>query len=423
MKLAWLRGSLGFLAFTAAGLPAAAQTPTEAAPEPGLAAEPAPAPVVVEQEHAVAPAPPTEVEASPELKWYEPLSTPVKVESAMTSARLGFLLQPQFESVGSPALDGQSNNLFLRRTRFLFGMTAFKDLDLFFDTEFANLLKAGADGVKSTPGMNILDAFLTYKVVGDLFKVDAGYLLPPLSHNALQSAGTMLSWDYFVNSFRHSNVFGTSADPTGRDLGLQLRGLVADGLLEYRVAMLQGLREPQGPDMPPTEVQSQNMFRLAARLQLNLLDPETGYFYGGTYLGTKKVLSFGVAYDFQDSYKYLAIDGLLDLPIGPGVLTAQVNVVQMDGDDWLALPKQTAIMGEAGFTFASLRLAPIVRFEQRIMDTSTAAAPDETRISGGLAYWAHSHSFNVKAFFTHVDPDLAVHSYNQINLQTQLYLF
>ncbi|HKO93613.1 MAG TPA: hypothetical protein VJU61_20810, partial [Polyangiaceae bacterium] len=330
---------------------------------------------------------------------------------------------PQFESVGSPTLDGQQNNLYLRRTRFIFGMTAFKNLDVFFDTEFANLFKAGAaDGIKATPvGVNVLDAFLTYKVVGDLFKVDAGYLLPPLSHNALQSAGTLYSWDYFDNSFRHSNVFGTSANPTGRDLGLQLRGLVVDGLLEYRVAMLQGLREP--PVMGGTEVGSQNMFRLGARLQLNLLDPETGFAYWGSYLGTKKILSFGVAYDFQDSYKYFAIDGFLDLPLGPGVLTAQVDVVQMDGDDWVALPKQTAIMGEAGFTFASLRLSPILRFEMRKMDTNDAANPDETRIGGGLAYWAHSHSFNVKAFFTHVDPDPAAHAYNQINVQTQVFLF
>jgi hypothetical protein len=345
------------------------------------------------------------------------------VETPAVSARLGILLQPQFESVGSPALDGQQNNLFLRRTRFIFGMTAFKDLDVFFDTEFANLFKAGAaDGIKSTPGMNILDAFLTYKIAGDLFKVDAGYMLPPLSHNALQGAGTLYSWDYFANSFRHSNAFGSSADPTGRDLGVQLRGLVVDGLLEYRVAMLQGRREP--PVMGGTEVGSQNMFRLGARLQLNLLDPETGYAYWGSYLGTKKVLSFGVAYDFQDNYKYLAVDGILDLPIGPGVLTAQVDVVQMDGDDWLTtLPKQTAVMGEAGFTFASLRLAPIVRFEMRKMDVNEAANPDETRIGGGLAYWAHSHSFNVKAFFTHIDPDFAAHAYNSINVQTQVFLF
>src|SRR6187431_3111287 len=103
MKLAWLRGSLGFLAFTAAALPAAAQTPaaTETAPapaeQPALPAEPSPT-VEAASLGTEAPPPPAE------LKWYEPVATPVKVETPVVSARLGILLQPQFESVGSPAL-------------------------------------------------------------------------------------------------------------------------------------------------------------------------------------------------------------------------------------------------------------------------------------------------------------------------------
>ena len=63
--------------------------------------------------------------------------------------------------------------------------------------------------------MNIQDAFATAKPFGDVFKIDAGYMLPPLSHNAIQGAGTLYSWDYFANSFRSTAnmLLGSSASP------------------------------------------------------------------------------------------------------------------------------------------------------------------------------------------------------------------
>jgi hypothetical protein len=363
---------------------------------------------------------PSEPPPPAEAKWYEPVASPTKIETATSSVKLGALMQGQFESVGSSGLDGMSNNLFMRRARILLGATLFDDLEFFFETDFADLHKANAEGVKSTPGMNIQDAFFTYKGLGDPLKVDFGYILPPSSHNGLQSAASLYGWDYYANSFRNSNAFNTSAGPVGRDLGLQLRGLLLDKKLEYRLSALQGLREPA----TMTDVQAQNMFRLAARVQVNVLDPETGFFYGGTYFGAKQILSFGAFYDFQDEYKHWGVDGFLDMPLGPGALTVQANLVQYDGGDYIAaLPKQTSIMAEAGYTFAAARLSPIVRFETRTMDESSAASPDETRISGGLAYWLHGHKFNLKAFYTRVNPDPAPHGYNAINLQAQFFWF
>ena len=65
------------------------------------------------------------------------------------------------------------------------------------------------------------------------------------------------------------------------------------------------------------------MFRAAGRVQVNLMDPETGFFYAGTYLGTKKILSIGASFDFQDAqdqtaYKYFAGDVFVDHAVRPG---------------------------------------------------------------------------------------------------------
>lgn len=441
-RLGSARGACALLAtlLVSSGALAQEQPPPPDAPPPAPAAEPAPAPLPPPAEPAPEPAgaqpgpgmglpgptadtapaptdlPATAAPAAPPKMPPGP-ATPLKIEGATSSIKLGVLLQPQFESVGSSALDGMANNIFLRRTRLLFGGTLFKDIEWFIDTDFADLFKAGADGVKSTPGMNVQDAYATFKVVDEAFKVDLGYMLPPLSHNALQGATTLFSWDYFANSFRHGTAFGSSGNPVGRDAGIQLRGLVADGLLEYRAGLFQGRREAA----TTAEMQSQNMFRVAARVQLNLLDAEPGFFYWGSYLGTKRILSFGASYDFQDSYKHVSGDGFLDMEVGPGVLTAQVNVQHWDGDDWLDLPAQTALMGEAGYTFYGPRLSPIVRFERRWVDDNEAL--EETRIAGGIALWPYAHNFNLKAFYTRVMPGADADGYNQVNVQAQFFVF
>jgi hypothetical protein len=357
----------------------------------------------------------------------------LKIENPDATLKLGVLFQPQYEMAGNAVANGVSHNLFVRRVRFLVGATLFKNIEFFFDTDYPDLFKTtsqgggmiaggGVDpgGVKNTPGLNVQDAFGTFKALGDSLKIDMGYMLPPSTHNADQGAGTLYSWDYFTNSFRNSNSFTSSANPVGRDAGLQLRGLVLDNHLEYRAGLFQGRRNT----FADGKVAGRNFFRFAARLQVNLLDAETGFFYAGTYLGTKKVLSFGGTVDVQNDYIHWGVDGFLDLPVGPGLLTAQANVAHYDGKTFLVaapLPKQTSLMGEAGYLIDAVDLSPIVRFERQwISPTST----HETRFGGGVAFWPYGHAFNVKAFYLRVKPDAAgQHGFNQINLQTQVYVF
>ena len=122
-------------------------------------------------------------------------------------------------------------------------------------------------------------------------------------------------------------------------------------------------------------------------------------------------------------------DVFLDLPVGPGVATAQVNVAHYDGDDFLvpggvttaALAEQTSVMAEAGYLFDAIDLSPIVRFERQWISPTSS---HETRVAAGLAFWPYSHGFNVKAFYQRIIPDAeGQHGYNQINLQTQVYVF
>jgi hypothetical protein len=409
--------------------PVAGDPAPVAAAEPAVVAPPAPvapAPVVVEP----APAPPADGPRPPPVE-------PFKIETPSGSIKFGVLVQPQFEATGSQTLNSTAMNLFVRRTRILVGATLFKSFDFFFDTDFPDLFKADATGARNTNGLNIQDAFGTVKIAGDLVKLDLGYMLPATSHNGLQGAGTLYGWDYYANSFRHSNAFnsGGTGTPIGRDAGLQLRGLVAGGHLEYRLGAFQGFRKPVAGSL----VQSRNGFRVAGRVQVNILDAEPGFFYGGTYLGAKKIISVGGGFDIQDKYRHASGDVFVDLPVGPGVLTAQGNFGYWNGGSTLtAFPEQSAIMAEAGYLINAINVSPIVRFENRMVVAAkeSAANPDETRIGGGLAFWPYGHNINLKAFVMNITPSFptpvavppavagpAAHSYLSFNIQAQLYAF
>jgi len=348
-----------------------------------------------------------------------------------SSLRVGLLLQPQFQSVNNATLDSYSSNLYLRRTRILVGGSLFGVFDFFFDTDYPNLFLpaagtaagGGATYLKSTPGMNIQDAFGTWKVFKDMVKIDVGYMLPPLFHNAVQGATTLYAWDYFAYAFTSTvspqgvPVFGSSANPIGRDLGVQVRGLVLNGHLEYRAGLFQGLRDAPST----TDVGARNFFRFAARIQLNLLDAEPGFFYQGTYLGARKIVSVGGTVDIQDSYKLFGGDVFVDLPVGPvGVVTAQVDVAHWNGGSFITvLPKETALMSEAGFVFAPVQVGPVIRYE-RLWPTGGA---NQARYVAGVGYWPYGHNSNVKAFYTRFHEDGAARDLNQFNVQWQLYFF
>jgi hypothetical protein len=423
------------------------QTPPPDAPAPdSSAAAPVPPPAP--------PAPPMEVIAPPMAPSAPPMAPsapPPTVAPASypptasfksdigngSTLKVGLLLQPQFQSLGSTALDGNSYNLYIRRTRLLVAGTLFGSFEYFFDTDYPNLFLATNEGptataaattTKATPGMNIQDAFATWKAYGDMIKFDVGYMLPPMAHNAVQGAGTLYSWDYFAFSFLSTAnaLLGSTASPVGRDAGVQFRGLLLDGHIDLRLGLFQGLRateEPAAAMGMATTVGSNNFFRATGRLQINLLDSEPGFFYAGTYLGKKKILSIGITGDTQKSYHYYGGDVFADLPLGPGIFTAQVDVVHMTGGTFIALAKQSALMSEVGFNFGGLNLSPIFRFEHLWGGTSSGGttSSDQTHVGGGLAFWPYGHNSNIKAFYLRNTQTGTPHGDNQVNVQWQVY--
>jgi hypothetical protein len=322
--------------------------------------------------------------------------------------KLGVLGQFQGEWLEDPVNDDTTQNLFVRRMRLLFGGQVAKNVSFFVETDAPNLGKTVPGGKNINPGLVVQDAYAEIRL-HDALLLNAGLMFVPFSRNSVQSAASLLPIDYGAYTFSTS---AATQSTVGRDTGFQARGYFLDNRLEYRIGAFQGARDAA----------SHRSFRYTGRVQCQLLEPEgTGYFYTGTYFGTKKVAAVAAAFDTQSDYKAYDADGFIDYPIGPGAITGQLGWSRVDGGDtFLTLPKQNVVLLEAGYFIRDLKISPVVQFTNRgIVGTGTG---DENRWSLGVNYWWARHNANVKAAWSRIDPRLAA-ARNGFTIQLQIFYF
>src|SRR6185295_6435718 len=231
--------------------------------------------------------------------------------------KLGILGQFQADTIEDPATDAQTSNLFIRRLRLMFGGQVTKNVTFFVETDSPNLGKTLATGANIQPPMILQDAYASFKAT-NAFSVDAGLMFVPFSRNFLQSAASLLPIDYGAYTYSQS---GPTESSTGRDTGFQAKGYLLKDRLEYRIGAFQGRRDPA----------SHRAFRYAGRVQYNVFDPEVGFFYTGTYLGKKRIVSIGGALDHQSDYDGYDLDVFIDHALGAGAFTGQFDCNRFDG--------------------------------------------------------------------------------------------
>lgn len=322
--------------------------------------------------------------------------------------KLGVLGQFQADWLEDPGADDTTQNLFIRRIRLLFGGQVAKNVSFFVETDAPNLGKTLPGGKNISPGAIVQDAYGEFKL-HDAFALDAGLMFVPFSRNSIQSAASLLPIDYGAYTFTQT---GPTQSIVGRDAGFQAKGYVLDNRLEYRLGAFQGARDAS----------SHRSFRYAGRVQYQLLEPEAmGFFYTGTYLGTKKVMAIGAAFDTQNDYHAYDADVFVDYPSGPGAVTAQVAYNRFDGDDtFVTLPRQNVVLVEVGYFLRDLKLTPVFQFTRRgVVDTTVG---DETRWSIGANYWWAGHNANIKGAFGRIDPR-GLAEQNEFTVQLQLFYF
>jgi len=299
-----------------------------------------------------------------------------------SSIQFGFLAQPQAEWLTTADGTDTSQNLFLRRLRLIVGGKVNEKISFFIETDSPNLGKGTATSRKVEESVYLQDVILTY-TFRDEIQLDGGMLLVPMSHNSTQGATTLLAIDYGAYSF-------LASDPTtsrcGRDYGVQARGYVLGKHLEYRLGVFQGFRD----------VTATTPFRYSGRAVWYPFEAETGFFYSGTNLGSKRILAVGTGFDHQADYTAAAFDVYWDWKIrGDDGLTAQLDYLHYDGGrTFQQLPDQGTWLAEAGYYHSGLKIGPFAQVTRRAYGDPLQS--DETRYQIGVAYWLGGHRLNLK---------------------------
>jgi hypothetical protein len=297
-----------------------------------------------------------------------------------TEARIGFLVQPRFESIGNTAENARANDLYLRRFRLLAGGKIASKLSFFVESGGPNLWKKDADGKRSTDFF-LQDAYLSYAFRPE-FQLDGGMLITPVSRNSAHSAASLLPIDYGPFSFLAS---APTRSKFGRDYGMQARGYLKRHF-EYRFGVYRGNTDHDGA-FP---------YRYLARVVWYPFDADTGFFYTGPTFGGRKVVGIGASLDRQGDYSANSVDVFMDLPVGGGdALTAHANFIRYDGGSaFESLPKQNTWLMEASYYFNKVRISPYLQIASR--NYTDLDSPDDMKVEAGAAFWILGHRFNIK---------------------------
>jgi hypothetical protein len=170
----------------------------------------------------------------------------------------------------------------------------------------------------------------------------------------------------------------------------------------------------EGPDNPDDNL------RFTGRLSLSLLEPEKSWFNKGTYLGKKRVLSFGAGFDYQndltlggrddqDTFGW-TVDVFFDHPMGDGAVTAEAayidvdNVTQTLKYSWLTQGDDARMFYIQGgyllpWQVGIGRIQPYFRYEfLDVEDKADTAFP-----CLGLNYYLMGHNARVTLDWTMID--------------------
>lgn len=178
---------------------------------------------------------------------------------------------------------GSTSDFFLRRNRLTFNGQVNDYVG------FYSQLEAGNDGKGGDVDKSVYfrDAYVTLDYT-DPVRFIVGRFKNTFSRENLEGCLDPLTMDR-AEWLAYTPWGGT------RDTGAAVWGNLADGKFQYRLMVANGREGDNVPKKNP---------RFTGRLHWSFLDPESEYGYLGTYLGTKKVLTIGIAQDYQKEVAY-----------------------------------------------------------------------------------------------------------------------
>jgi hypothetical protein len=362
------------------------------------------------------------------------------------TATVGAIIQPLF-LVTEEDLDGDGNwdskeDFVLRRARLRLRMDYAEWVSGFIQTDVGTTTDgAGVDA-------RVIDAYVTL-APRKWAQFLMGEHMAPANRQNLTAASALMTIDRPGNSYK-SLTWGTRSvirfttstfeecdagirgDVDVRDTGATLFGvgsLREDVHWKYYLGAYDGIQADDSDEG-----------RYTGRVQVNLGDPEPGYFNQSSYLGTKKTLGVGASYDTQADvaecpikgkfdYSFYTLDVFAEAPLGPGSLTLEAAFLNLDLDDARPFALEDGTLSSAnplqsqgdGFYVQTGYLLgdwqPWFEFETWNADAEDSLGDyDMFRI--GVTYFIDGWNANVKAGLEHVEADATIQGTSEDSLDT-----
>ena len=310
-----------------------------------------------------------------------------------------------------PGDDNSTMNFNFRRNRLAL-MGAYGDIiSLYVQTEFLEKQDVGILTVRDTESdsdFQLLDAVMRFDL-HDSFKVNVGKFKYNFVRENLEACENPLTLD--------RSLFIRSPYLSTRDRGVAVWGNLLNDMVQYRVEAMEGRSATTAAAPAP-----KSSFRYSGRAHVTLLDPENTYGYKGTYLGTKKVLTIGGAYQYEPDvaysdtvnltgakdYKGYTADIFFEYPVEKvGTITASAAYEEVDmGNAYMGLnpdPDAIGVNGEkngyyikAGYMLPNLPLQFFGRYEK--WSFANLNGIDNQRIdwyAGGINYYLKEQSLKL----------------------------
>jgi hypothetical protein len=213
---------------------------------------------------------------------------------------IGGFIQAQYRMEQDAAADGHdlSNDFLLRRARILLSGQFNDNIGFIISTDVtygAAIVGGPTGGANATAWNNtfyLLDALTSYKFGKELI-LDAGLMLLPFSHNSMTSSSKYATVNNFPSYFSANSNRGT------RDVGIEIRGLLLDDRIYYRLGVFNGVQTSPPGTAAAAIINPGDAPRFAGMLRFNIAGKEDGYAFCQVCFATTPIISIGVSSDFQ----------------------------------------------------------------------------------------------------------------------------
>lgn len=313
------------------------------------------------------------------------------------SISVGFGMRSSYSSVEHAAPDGsRSSDFNLDSARIYLGGSLSKNIKGMLNTEW--------DGNQ----VRIADAAGEFAISPEL-NVWAGRLVSPSDRQNMAGPYYSLGGGYWAGVASRYGYNGGIF--RGRDDGVVVWGDLMGGHLGYSVGAFEGhtfgigsLTQSQAK---AAGVKASDSLMYAGRVQADFWDPETGYYGTANYLGTKDILSVGLAARAQKDgvllpgavgdYTSYSVDFLLEKKLagaGAGAVSVEAAWYKYDTSDIVKAEQGTAWLVGVGYIINKIQ--PFVRYQKFSADTGVTTRQGDI----GVNYVIDGYNAQVAALYS-----------------------